>query len=37
MKIAVCYRGYLRTISKTFENQKKYLFQDNEIDFFCHT
>jgi hypothetical protein len=37
MKIAVCYRGYLRTLSKTFENQKKYLFQENEIDFFCHT
>jgi hypothetical protein len=37
MKIAVYYRGYLRTISKTFENQKKYLFQNNDIDFFCHT
>lgn len=37
MKIAVCYRGHLRTLSKTFENQKQYLFQDNDVDFFCHT
>ena len=37
MKIAVCYRGHLRTISKTFENQKEYLFQDHDVDFFCHT
>lgn len=37
MKIAVCYRGHLRTISKTFENQKEYLFQDHNVDFFCHT
>tara|TARA_R110000868_G_scaffold208480_2_gene457919 strand:- start:4431 stop:5171 length:741 start_codon:yes stop_codon:yes gene_type:complete len=37
MKIAVCYRGYLRTLSKTFENQKEYLFQDHNVDFFCHT
>jgi hypothetical protein len=37
MKIAVCYRGHLRTLSETFENQKEYLFQDHDIDFFCHT
>jgi hypothetical protein len=37
MKIAVCYRGHLRTLSKTFENQKEQLFQDHEVDFFCHT
>jgi len=37
MKIAVCYRGHLRTLSKTFENQKQYLFKDHEVDFFCHT
>lgn len=37
MKIAVCYRGHLRTLSKCFENQKEYLFQDHEVDIFCHT
>jgi len=37
MKLAICYRGHLRTLSKAFENQKKYLFQDHEVDFFCHT
>jgi hypothetical protein len=37
MKLAVCYRGHLRTLSKTFENQKEYLFQDHDVDFFCHT
>jgi len=37
MKLAVCYRGHLRTLSKTFENQKQYLFQDHDVDFFCHT
>lgn len=37
MKIAVCYRGHLRTLSKTFQNQKEYLFQDHDVDFFCHT
>jgi hypothetical protein len=37
MKLAICYRGHLRTLSKTFENQKQHLFQDNEVDFFCHT
>lgn len=37
MKLAVCYRGHLRTLSKTFENQKQYLFQNHDVDFFCHT
>jgi len=37
MKLAVCYRGHLRTLSKTFENQKQHLFKDNDVDFFCHT
>jgi hypothetical protein len=37
MKLAICYRGHLRTLSKTFDNQKEYLFQDHEVDFFCHT
>lgn len=40
MKVAVCYRGHLRTLSQTFESHKKYLFDifgDCEIDFFCHT
>lgn len=37
MKIAVCYRGHLRTLSQTFENQKNNLFFDHEVDFFCHT
>lgn len=37
MKIAVCYRGHLRTLSKTFDNQKQYLFQNHDVDFFCHT
>lgn len=37
MKIAVCYRGFLRTISQTFENHKENLFQDHDVDFFVHT
>ena len=37
MKLAVCYRGHLRTISKSFENQKQHLFKDHDVDFFCHT
>ncbi len=37
MKVAVCYRGHLRTLDKTFDNQKEYLFQDHDVDFFCHT
>ena len=37
MKIAVCYRGHLRTLTKTFENHKEMLFGDHEIDFFLHT
>ena len=40
MKVAVCYRGHLRTISQTFESHKQYLFnifEDCDIDFFCHT
>lgn len=37
MKLAVCYRGHLRTLSKTFENQKEKLFKNNDVDFFCHT
>lgn len=37
MKIAVCYRGHLRTLSKTFDNQKEFLFADHDVDFFCHT
>ena len=37
MKIAVCYRGFLRTISQTFQNHKENLFQDHDIDFFVHT
>ena len=37
MKVAVCYRGYLRTISKVFENQVSHLFKNHDVDFFCHT
>lgn len=37
MKIAVCYRGLLRTISQTFENHKEKLFKDHSVDFFVHT
>lgn len=39
MKIAVCYRGYLRSFSKVFNNQNLNLFKtnENEVDFFCHT
>jgi hypothetical protein len=37
MKIAVCYRGLLRTISQTFENHKEKLFKDYPVDFFVHT
>lgn len=37
MKLAVCYRGHLRTLSKSFENQKQHLFKDHDVDFFCHT
>jgi hypothetical protein len=37
MKIAVCYRGFLRTISQTFENHKEKLFKDHSVDFFVHT
>lgn len=37
MNVAVCYRGYLRTISQTFDNHKKFLFKNNNIDCFVHT
>ena len=39
MKIAVCYRGYLRSFSQVFDNQNLNLFKNdkNEVDFFCHT
>jgi hypothetical protein len=37
MKIAVCYRGFLRTISQTFENHKEKLLKDHDVDFFVHT
>jgi hypothetical protein len=37
LKIAVCYKGLLRTIKDTFSNHKKFLFNDNYIDVFCHT
>ncbi len=37
MKIAVCYRGFLRTFKKTFFNHVENLFQDHDIDIFCHT
>lgn len=36
MKIAVCYRGYLRSFSEVFNNQDLNLFKidKNEVDFF---
>jgi hypothetical protein len=37
MKIAVCYRGFLRTISQTFQNHKEKILKDHDVDFFVHT
>lgn len=40
MRVAICYRGHLRTISQTFHTHQKYLFNIFDgyaIDFFCHT
>jgi hypothetical protein len=38
MKIAICYRGYLRTIDQTFDSHKKFFsLDDHEVDYFIHT
>jgi hypothetical protein len=37
LNIAICYKGLLRTIDYTFDNHKKFLFGNNNIDVFCHT
>lgn len=37
MKIAICYKGLLRTIEKTFSNHDEFLYQNNDVDIFCHT
>lgn len=37
MKIAICYKGLLRTIEKTFSNHCEFLYKNNDIDIFCHT
>ena len=37
MKIAVCYRGFLRTITQTFQNHQEKVFKDHDVDFFVHT
>ena len=38
MKIAICYNGFLRSITETFESHKKFFSLDeHDVDFFVHT
>ena len=38
MKIAICYKGLLRTVDEVFENNKKFFsVDDHDVDFFVHS